>query len=129
MIHKYFVTLIATLYLGTNSIASETRTGSVASTSQLVNIVTTRTNSVLGNAIARHFSQILFIDDYSVRSGLIIKESIVSGNTSEITLETPLRIIKTYQFNNKNQRKWDKPHLVAQDFISVAAEEGLLAIN
>jgi len=94
-----------------------------------LNVVTSSTDSVMGNAVARHFGQMLYLGEYSVRSDIMINERVVSGNTSEISLETPLRVVSRYKFNTKNQRKWTEPQLVAQNFIDAAQEEGLLAIN
>jgi len=113
--------------LPANASATDSPTKHRPSIHNTFNVFTSNTDSVMGNAVARHFSQLLYINKIAVRSGLVIKENKISGNTNEISLETPLRVVTTYRYLMTQPRTWSLPKDVAEKFVSAAQKGGLLA--
>ena len=126
MVSKKIIIIVVSMLIATVLNATEGKVKLVSSAYKPLNVVTTSTDSVMANAVARHFGQILYIEKYSIRSGLVIRETKRSNNTHEITLETPLRVITTFQFLIKQPRSWTAPELVAQEFVAAAQKDGLL---
>jgi len=107
------VTALIILLITANAAAQESSPRMSPSSYTSLNVVTTSTDSVMGDAVARYFSQILYLQKISIRS-------------SEITLETPLRVVSTHQFLTTQSRRWSEPQSVAQGFITDAQKDGLL---
>ena len=119
-------TALIILLITANAAAQESSARMSPSSYTSLNVVTTSTESVMGDAVARYFSQFLYLQKISIRSGLTIREKKLSGSTSEITLETPLRVVSTHQFLTTQSRRWSEPQSVAQGFITDAQKDGLL---
>lgn len=91
-----------------------------------LNVLTVQTDSVMGNAVARMFSQLILTRELTVRSSLNLREIVPSSSTREILLETPLREVSTHRFLSTQPRRWEDPQRVAEHFILMAQREGIL---
>ncbi len=127
MSKKLFILLFITLFsVGSVDATEKNIKKSRASVFSSLNVLTNDTDSIMGDSVARHFGQLLYIRKMSVRSGLVIKEKKISSNTNEISIETPLRVITTHRFLMTQPRTWISPVVVAEEFVTAALKGGLL---
>lgn len=122
---KYTALLFMSLLICSTADANEQN----RRTTQLpLNVLTVQTDSTMGDAVARMFSQLIFTRQLEVRSSLTLREVVPSSNTRELLLETPLREISAHRFLSTQPRHWESPQRVAEHFIKVAQKEGILAM-
>lgn len=95
-------------------------------TSGTLNILSTNTESLTGDAIAKYFTQLLYLQDINLRSSLAINERRISGNSREIVIETPLRVVSSHRFSSAGKSSLIESRTVARDFLTEAKRQGLL---
>jgi len=120
--------LVAFFALGISlvSVAVNASRSEALETQSTLNVLTIQTDSVMGDEVARIFSQIIYTKQYSVLSSLSIREITPTSSTREILLETPLRSITSHRFSSMQPRLWENPQRVAEHFLQVAEHEGIL---
>lgn len=125
MLIKYIIgfTMLATA-------ASHTQADSSGGISEVpyepLNIVTVDTQLQLGFEVAQIFSQLIYLENLVVRSAVEITEKRVSGNSIELSLQTPLRVLTTHRFSISQNRYKRDPHSIAMSFLTAAQQQGLL---
>lgn len=128
MLLKLNTALAISFFIAGTSAAKEPDVALQLSAYKTLNVFSVSTDSIMGDDVARHFSQMLYLQDISIYSSLSIREVKLSGSASQITLETPLRVISAHKFLTKQRHRWTDPQSVAQTFIAAAQEKGLLKI-